>query len=330
MPEDFYQTLEVPRGASKDEIQKAYRRLARKYHPDMNPDDPKAKEKFQKVQAAYDVLGNEEKRKQYDQFGHAFEQMDQGGPEGGFRWTGKGSGVEGDFDLNDLFGMFGAGGRGRSSSDPFGGGGGHPFADMFGFGGGSAAGGRTRRSAPTKGRNIEQEITVPFTTAVDGGEIQISLQHPAGQTQNLTVKIPRGIEEGRKIRLRGKGEPSPAGGAPGDLLLTVHVAPHPHFRRKGKNLHLSVPVTLLEAALGAKIDVPTPKGTVSLTVPEGSSSGTKLRIKGCGIPGSDGKNGDLFAELQVALPSKWTKEDKRRLEQMETKMPSTGRENIRW
>jgi curved DNA-binding protein len=110
----------------------------------------------------------------------------------------------------------------------------------------------------------------------------------------------------------------------------VHVAPHPHFRRKGKNLHLSVPVTLLEAALGAKIDVPTPKGTVSLTVPEGSSSGTKLRIKGCGIPGADGKNGDLFAELQVALPSKWTKEDKRRLEQMETKMPSTGRENIRW
>jgi DnaJ-class molecular chaperone len=333
MPEDFYQTLEVSRNASKDEIQKAYRRLARKYHPDMNPDDPKAKEKFQKLQAAYDVLGNEEKRKQYDQYGHAFEQMGQGGGPhqgGGFRWTGQGGGgVEGDFDLNDLFGMFGAGGRGRSGSDPFAGGG-HPFADMFGFGGGGAGMGQAGRSRPPRGRNIEQSITVPFTTAVDGGEIQISLQHPGGEHQSLTVKIPRGIEEGRKIRLRGKGEPSPGGGKPGDLLLTVQVAPHAFFQRKGKHLHLDLPVSLKEAALGAKIDVPTPKGTVTLTIPEGSSSGTKLRIKGCGVPDAQGKTGDLFAELQVVLPSKWSEADKERLEQMESKVSSPGREKIRW
>lgn len=296
MAEDYYQTLGVARNASQEEIRKAYRKLAGKHHPDMNPDDPGAKKRFQKIQAAYDVLGDEEKRRQYDQFGHGFESMGGGqGPQ----WRTAGGGPGGasfeDIDLSELFGMGGMGGMG--------GGQGSPFADIFGFGGGQRQGPRQRQAA-AKGQDVEQKITIPFQTAVRGGKTQVALMR-GNQRETLTVTIPAGVEEGKKMRLKGQGQPSPMGGPAGDLLLAVNIAPHPHFRRAGKNLELTAPITVKEAALGAKIDLPTPHGTVTLTVPPGSSSGTKLRVKGQGVQPEKGAAGDLVVVLQVALPRKY-------------------------
>jgi len=308
MAEDFYKTLSVARGASQDEIQKAYRNLARKYHPDLNQDDPKAKEKFQKLQAAFEVLGNPEKRKQYDQFGHAFEQMGgTGGPGGQYSWAGQGgnpfagggnpfAGFQGagqgnaDFDLGDILGgMFGMGGGGR----------------------------RKRASRSMKGEDLQQEMTIPFNTAILGGNLDFTVQRPDGRRETISTKIPVGIEDGKKIRLREQGNPGMFGGKPGDIILTIRVASHPYFERRGSQLHLKVPVSLQEAALGATIDVPSPRGTMSLKIPPGSTSGIKLRLKGCGIPFSSGK-GDLFAELVVILPKNWSEKDAALLRQLET------------
>ena len=324
MADDYYKTLEVGKNASADEIKKSYRNLARKYHPDLNQDDPKAKEKFQKLQEAYDVLSDPEKRKQYDQFGPGFEQMGGGGgyqghPFGGagdFRWGGTGneSGQAG-FDLNDLFGMFGGATGGAS---PFGMGG-SPFG---------ASGGPHRPTRPSRGSDLQHEITVPFNTAVLGGSYEIGLQRPDGTSKYVSAKIPAGITDGKKIRLRGQGNPAPTpGGKPGDLLLTIRIAAHSNFERRGDQLYVTVPVTLQEAVQGAKIEVPTPKGTVSVTVPAGATSGTKLRLKGCGIQKPSGAT-DLFAELAVALPKQWSARDLELLGQLDTSYPEPPRKNL--
>jgi len=330
MSEDFYKTLEVSKNATADEIKKSYRKLARKYHPDLNPDDPKAKEKFQKLQEAYDVLSDAEKRKQYDQFGPGFEQM---AGAGGFRWSGaqgqgnpfggfQGNfqGGQAEFDINDILGMFGGGARTGGGMPPFG-------ADAAGFG----AGGRRQqqRRRPTQGSDIEHEITIPFNTSILGGDYEISVQRPGSAAERLTVKIPSGISDGKKIRLRGQGNPAPvSGGKAGDLILTVHVAPHPNFERRGEQLYVKVPITLQEAVLGAKIEVPSPKGMVSVTVPAGSGNGTKLRLKGCGIPKPTG-SGDLFAELAVTLPKSWSAHDIELIRQLDTQLTSP-RKNLVW
>lgn len=334
MADDYYKTLEVGKNATADEIQKSYRNLARKYHPDLNQDDPKAKQKFQKLQEAYDVLSDAEKRKQYDQFGPGFEQMagaggfnwggaqggaGQGNPfgnAGGFRWTdmgGQGGPGQADFDLNDILGgMFGAGGG----------------ASPFGAGGGRR---RQRRPAsPSKGGDLQHEITVPFNTAVMGGDYEITLQRHGGTPERVTIKIPVGISSGKKIRLRGQGNPAPTpDGKPGDLILTVKVASHPNFERRGDQLYVTVPITLQEAVQGAKIEVPTPKGMVSVTVPAGATSGTKLRLKGCGIQKPSGAT-DLFAELAVALPKQWSDHDRELIKQLDTTHPEPPRQNLVW
>lgn len=281
MAEDYYKVLGVSRSASQSDIQKAYRDLARKHHPDRNPDDKDAKKRFQRIQAAFDVLNDPQKRELYDRYGSSFESMGAGGPGGGPRggaaWGpgGPEGGFQGfeDIDLSQFFGERGGGG-----------GGGAPFGDFSEIFTQFRRPGRSRRTTAggtgaRRGGDVESELTVPFNTAITGGEVQFSLQRPTGQAETISVKIPPGIEEGKKIRLRGQGTPSPKGGQPGDLLITIHVAAHPHFHRRGNNLYVRVPVTLPEAIEGARVDVPTPKGTVALRIrrepPAAASCGSR-------------------------------------------------------
>ena len=320
MAEDYYATLGISSSATPEDIQKAYRQLARKHHPDLNPDDASSKAKFQAVQTAFDVLNDPKKRELYDRYGSAYESYSQGaygpGNAGPQSWPPDSSGGPNvDINLEDLFGGSGLGGGG--------------FADIFkNF---SQRGKRSpRRQAPTRGANIEQELTVPFTSAILGGEAQIAVQRENGKIETIQVKIPAGIESGKKIRLRNQGNPSNDGGSHGDLLIKVQVAPHPFFRRQGKRLDLRVPITLDEAIRGAKIDVPTPHGTITLTVPPNASSGRKLRVKGHGVKSQNGAAGDLFAELLVMLPDEFSSDDREQILLLSEKYQEDLRSELQW
>jgi len=322
MAEDYYKTLGVPRNASQAEIQKAYRELARKYHPDLNPDDKDAKRKFQQVQAAFDVLNDPEKREMYDRYGSSFQTFAGGGPRGA-SWGGTGGPGAGPFTAEDVFAQF--------FGDRFGGQAPEDLSDILRqFAGAGPTQTRRRRPRAGRGADLRTEVQIPFQVAVTGGEVQLSVPRPSGRHESISVKIPAGIEDGRKMRLRGQGEPSPRGGPPGDLLLTVRVAPHPFYERRGANLHLKLPVTVAEAALGAKVDVPTPRGTVSLRIPAGSSSGTKLRIKGHGVQAAGRAPGDLLAEIQIVLPKNLTEEDREAIRQIGQRNPLNPRTELRW
>ena len=282
MANDYYKVLEVERTASTDEISKAYRKLARKFHPDLNQEDRNAKKRFQEVQQAYDCLNDPEKRKLYDQFGADYEKFGGKNPFEGRPQSGSGGA---NFDFGDIFGRGGAGGV--------------DLGDIFGqFAGGGPS--RTRRAPQPRGADIAAEISVPLRTIIHGGETRIQLDH-GGKLESITVKIPPGIEPGKKIRLRGQGQPSVTG-KPGDLIIKVNLEPHPFFKIAGQNLELRLPISIPEAVHGARIDVPTPAGTVTLTVPPMSSSGKKLRIKGQGMKGTGGVVGDMMVELMIRLP----------------------------
>lgn len=325
MSQDYYELLGVGRTASTDEIQKAYRKLARKYHPDMNPDDATAKQKFQEVQQAYDTLSDDKKRKMYDQFGSDYEKMGQGPPPGWTGGGGAGRGAQPDFGGFDFSQFFGGGA-------PQGGG----FEDIlrqFGGGeGGQARGGKARRrSRPAEpGADIAHTVTVPLKTAAMGGEVNLRVSRPDGSTETISAKIPAGIESGKTMRLRGQGGASPTGAAAGDLLLTVIVAEHPSFTRHGLDLHVKVPVTLGEAALGAKVDIPTPHGEITASIPAGTSSGKKIRIKGQGIHSRDGQKGDLYAEIQIQLPKQIDAETASLLKDFDAKHPLSPRKDLEW
>jgi DnaJ-class molecular chaperone len=320
MATDYYATLGVSKSSSPEEIQKAYRKLARKYHPDMNPDDATAKKKFQEVQSAFEVLSDPDKRKRYDQFGSDFESVGASGGPRGWRYTTSSGPQTYPFDVNDLGDMFGQGDMGEE--------GGGGFADLFRqF---SRGRGGRRTAQPARGNDLKHELTIPFATAVLGGEAALSVQRQDGDVETIRVKIPAGIDDGKKIRLRGQGVPG-AGGAPaGDILLTVHVAPHPHFRRSGNRLDVRVPIALAEAALGAKIDVPTPHGTVTVTVPPNTSSGKRLRIKGQGVKPANQPPGDLFAEIQIVLPNNLTDAERQQLADISNRYPQNPRSDLRW
>ena len=324
MDDDLYQVLGIGRNASRKEIQKAYRDLARKYHPDMNPDDKSAKEKFQRVQRAYEVLNDPEKRELYDRYGSSFESMGEGGPGRG-GWTHRtGPGGAEDIDLNQVFGQR-FGGEGPAGFD---------FGDIFRQftgGAGSAAGARPRgRRAATRGTDLQHELEVPFRTAVTGGEARLNIQRPTGKIESISVKIPVGIQDGQKIRLRAQGEPGPGGGPAGDILITIRVSPHPHFRREGQNLTVIVPVTVGEAALGTKVDIPTPKGTIALKIPPGTSSGKRLRVKGHGVSVRGREPGDLFAEVRVVLPEHPDEDSTEWIRKFEQHNPLQPRSDLRW
>jgi DnaJ-class molecular chaperone len=323
MEVDHYKTLGVSREASPADIQKAYRSLARKYHPDVNPDDKAAKQRFKEIQEAYEVLNDPEKREMYDRYGSSF-----GGPRGGAGPGGSGrnytysSGPGGfeEIDLSQLFGG-GGGGGGRGFESAFG--------DIFGQMGGRGAAGGGRRRRATRGADLKHELTVPFKTSITGGEARLSIQRPDGRVESIAVKIPKGIDDGKTIRLRGQGDPG-ADGTPGDLLIKVLVAPHPCYRRRGNDLEVQVPVTLAEAALGAKIDVPTPSGAITLTVPPGTSSGKRLRVKGHGVQEGSAAAGDLYVELQIVLPKELDESTQKWIRELAKKHPQTPRAELTW
>jgi len=293
---DLYQRLGLKRGASEAEIKKAYRSLAKQLHPDRNKDKPDAAKRFSEVTAAYDLLSDKDKRARYDR-GEIDEdgnpKMPFGGGFGGYSSgagsrPGAGAAPEGfesfNFggadaaDLSDLFeGLFGgaAGGRGR----------GGPF------------GGFRQRAAPQKGADVAYRLKVPFDDAVALKPQRITLAD--GKT--IDLKLPQGLEDGTKIRLAGKGQEGPAGR--GDAIVTIEIAPHRFFTREGTNIRLTLPVTLKEAVLGAKVKVPTPEGPVMLTIPKGTSSGKVLRLKGRGFTAKDGKRGDQLVTVEIDVPA---------------------------
>ena len=316
---DFYKVLGVSKDVSEAELKKTYRKLARKYHPDSNPGDAAAEAKFKEISEANSVLSDPEQRKEYDQI----RAMGSGA-----RFTAPGSGGQGGFD--DVFGgMFGAqGAGGQRYTFQQGGQGG--FDDVFGglFGNGrfgSASGGFRGYGGPTRGNDVTAHTTIDFVTATKGETI--SLQAADGKP--FKVKIPAGVADGQKIKLRGKGQPSPDGGEPGDIVLTVTVRKHPVFERDGLNLRVTVPVTFAEAALGATIEVPTLGGDpVKLRVAPGTPSGRVLRVKGRGVQTAKG-TGDLLAVVQIAVPSHLSAEAKEALEAFAEKLPDENpREDI--
>jgi molecular chaperone DnaJ len=277
---DFYKTLGVSKDVSDAELKKVYRKLAREYHPDSNQGNAKAEAKFKEISEAYSVLSDAKQRQEYDQV----RAMGSGA-----RFTAPGAG--GGYD--NMSGMFG-GGQGADFGDI--------FSSMFGGGGGQrfgqASGGFRGWGGPTKGQDIVSGVTVDFFEAIHGETM--SLNTPTG---NVKVKIPAGTVDQQKIRLRGKGHPSQDGGAPGDIVLTVTVGKHPVFERDGDNIRVNVPVTFVEAALGATIEVPTLEGEpVKLKVAPGTPSGRVLRVKGRGVKTAKAQ-GDLLAIVQVAVPS---------------------------
>jgi|694.fasta_scaffold43211_4 DnaJ-class molecular chaperone len=319
MAEDYYKTLEVSRTASPEEIQKAYRRLARKYHPDLHEDEKekeKAKQRFQQVQAAYDVLSEPEKREMYDRYGENYQQVPQGSPYGGGAGPG---GME--IDFSQIFGGAGGGGGGA-------------FEQIFRQFGGApgAGGGAQRRRGPQPFQepldlDLEEEITVPFSVAVGGGEHRLTITR-GGKAETLSIKIPKGIEPGKKIRLRRQGQIGP-GGQQGDLLVTVKIAPHPSFTRVGNQLQVKLPITIQEALLGTKVDLPTPHGTITVTVPAGSSSGRVLRLKGMGV--HDDTKGDLLAEIEIVVPEQLSSEDRASLAGILERINQPNpRKNLTW
>ena len=287
---DFYKTLGVSKDVSAAELKKTYRKLARKYHPDSNPNDAKAEAKFKEISEAYSVLSDAEQRKEYD----AIRAMG-----GGARFTA--GGQPGGFE--DVFGgVFNQGGGGRYTFQQGGPGGGFEdiFGGMFGGGGrfGQSSGGYRGFGGPQKGQDVAAGVTLDFVTATKGDQITLQIDG-----KPVKVKIPAGVADGQKVRLRGKGRPSADGGEPGDLVIDVKVLKHAVFEREGLNLRVNVPVTFVEAALGATIEVPTLGGEpVKLKVAPGTPSGRVLRVKGRGIESPKG-TGDLLAVVQVAVPS---------------------------
>jgi molecular chaperone DnaJ len=349
----YYDTLGVPKGASQDEIKKAYRKLARQYHPDANPGDSSAEERFKQIGEAHDVLSDPEKRKQYDSFGQTFRPGSGPTPGGaqGFDFSGAGA----NFDLGDLFGgLFNRGGGAtRNGPSPQRGSDVEvqvelPFADaLVGatvrvpvdkantcpdcHGSGAAPGTSPTICPDCKGRGVIAEsqgffaLSHPCPRCGGGGTV---IEHPcpncrgAGRvrsTKTYQVRIPAGVRDGTRIKVAGKGEAAPRGGQPGDLYVVTKVGPSPLYTRRGDDLVIEVPVTFSEASMGSQVELPTPDGkTVKVKVPAGSTDGKLLRVKGRGAPKLKGSgNGDLLARLRIAVPSKLSKQEREALEKLQ-------------
>jgi curved DNA-binding protein len=324
---DYYETLGVPRTASADDIKKAYRRLARKFHPDVSKEKD-AEAKFKQVQEAYEVLKDPEKRAAYDQLGSNWKAGQDFRPPpdfgGGFEFRGRPGGAGAGYDsFSDFFSsLFGGGAAG----------GGNPF-EQPPFG--SGAGGGRRRGAPPMGRDHHARIDIDLEEAFRGGNRTFDLKRPQVDSEGIlqmrrhTVKvtIPPGITQGQQLRLAGQGEESPHGGEPGDLFLEVHIRPHDRFEVDGKNVTTTLPLAPWEAALGATVPVPTLGGDVEMRIPAGAQSGQKLRLRGRGLPGNPA--GDQFVQLRVVLPPADSPKARELYEQMKKELPFDARAGTR-
>jgi curved DNA-binding protein len=299
---DYYETLGVSKSATPDEIRSAFRKLARKYHPDVAKDKKAAEEKFKEINEAYEVLSDPEKRQKYDQLGQnwnqpgGFQPPPQWGgaqPGGGFyRYGGEDGGVEFEFNgtgFSDFFEAFFGGGHGQSAFGGFG----------------------QRAAGAERGSDVEADIMVPLEEVLHGSKRTVSLRRAgSNKVETYQVKIPRGVREGQRIRLAGQGEPGERGGKSGDLFLRVRLARHPDFTVQGSDLIHEVKIAPWQAVLGAELTVPTLEGNVRLKIPPGTQPGQRFRLRERGLPTSSGKRGDLYVEVQLAIPKKVTEKEK--------------------
>jgi DnaJ-class molecular chaperone len=309
--QDYYSILGVRRDASEKEIKQAYRRRARQYHPDVNPGDAAAEQKFKEISEAYSVLGNSESRKKYDRFGHqAFS--------GGFDPAFAPGGNFGGFQTGNFKDFFA--GRGNFTE-----GFGSIFEEFFG-------GGRQRgQEASRRGQDLEQTVEISFEEAMRGTTTQVQLTRHDGSVERLQVKIPPGVDRGSKVRLAGKGEAGVHGGAAGDVYIVMQVRPHAYFGRQGSDILCEVPVTLTEAMLGAKIEVPTIDGKTTMTLPAGTQNGRQLRLRGKGAPQMQGGGrGDQYVTIRVILPETLDARSRELLEEFAARNPLQPRAHIRW
>ncbi len=310
---DYYKLLGVARSASKEEISKAFKKLARKHHPDLNPDNAESEKKFKEANEAYEVLKDPKKRKMYDQYGADWEHGQNFRPPPGQE------------HMN--FGGGGFGGGGGDFSDF--------FETIFGGGGGGqqfGGGGGRFQQRPQKGADSETVLTLTLEEAYKGGTKSISVQeratgpggHPMVQSKNLDVNIPAGIKEGQKIRLANQGSPGPSDGPKGDLYLKIRLAPHAVYKVKENNLIVDLALAPWEAALGAKVKVPTLDGMIEMNIPAGMGSGKKMRVKGRGL-GAGAKKGDQFVRVMIQVPASDSDEVKKLWEKLSEKIDFTPR-----
>jgi curved DNA-binding protein len=298
---DYYETLGVSKTASEDEIKSAFRKLARKHHPDVAKDKKAAEEKFKQINEAYEVLSDPEKRQKYDQLGANWNQPGGfqpppqwgGGQPGGFRWgSGENGGVEFEFGgtgFSDFFEQFFGGGRGRSAFGGFG----------------------QRGATAERGTDVEADIMVTLEEALHGSTRQVSLRRAGSKkTETYQVKIPRGVREGQRIRLAGQGEAGERGGKSGDLFLRVRLARHPDFSVEGNDLVHEVKIAPWQAVLGDQLIVPTLEGSARLKLPPGTQGGQRFRLRERGLPGVSGQRGDLYVAVQIAVPKKLSERER--------------------
>ncbi len=316
---DFYKVLGVSKTSSDEEIKKAYRQLAKKYHPDVNQGDKAAEEKFKEVSEAYETLSDKKKRQEYDLMS-SMGGFAGGGyrPEGNYQYTTYGPGSQG-FDFSTYTREGGKGGGFEDLGDIFG--------DIFGMGGFSKKKGKGFRPGPaTRGANRIYTMEIDFLDAVRGASTKINIER-GGKVEKIQVKIPAGVDQGSKVRLAGKGEPSPDHGPAGDLFIEIKVRPHPYFTRVGDDIHLHVPISLEEAVNGAKIEVPTIEGKIKMTIPTGTQGGQKFRLKGKGVPHRAGSGlGDQIVMTDIHLPKHLDKEAKKLIEELEKTHPYNPRD----
>ncbi|MFX0031282.1 MAG: DnaJ C-terminal domain-containing protein [Promethearchaeota archaeon] len=324
MRKDYYQILDLPKNATKEEIKRAFRKMARKYHPDVNPDEPKSGEKFKEINEAYSILSDDKKREMYDKFGvvdgdpSSHQQWTEGFPRGGRVYTSPDgstnyyystSGNPGGFDFNEIFG------NNRSSKA-----GGFDFfndlGDIFDVftrkGTGSTRARTNSYSYPREGDDLRYDMEINFMDAFYGGKMRIQYKDPlSGEMKNLTVNVPKGIKDDQKLRLKGKGMPGENGGSSGDLYIAVHIKPHPIFERRGDDLYIEQEIFFSVAILGGKITVPGIENTLNVTVPPVTSDGSLLRLRNQGFSKiNSNERGNLLVKIKIKVPEKLNKPQK--------------------
>lgn len=302
---DYYSVLQVPRTATADEIKKSYKKLARKYHPDLNQGDKAAEEKFKQISEAYSILGDDEKRKKYDRFGTADV------PDWATAGAGAGAGG-GQPDWAEILRNVERRQSGAGAET-----GGFGFEDLFGELFGGMRGGRAGRARGAPGADVEVEVEIAFSVAILGGSIPVSVAFEQRKEQ-ISMKVPPGLKDGVRVRIPGKGMSGRGGGPAGDLYVKAKVLPHPLLQREGDDLHIHVPVTYSEAALGAAIDVPTLRGKKRLRIPAGTQGGQKIRVAGEGVQSKDA-HGDLYVHIQIAVPKSLDAESQKLVKDLDSR-----------